>query len=236
VGERLSVEKASLGALLEADRGGGEWLVRFEGDDVDLALRRAGTVPLPPYIHSTRAPAERYQTIYADREGSVAAPTAGLHFSDELLHALEESGIGLDFVTLHVGQGTFRPVTAERVADHRMHAEWGEVPAGVAGRVNALRTSGRRLIAVGTTTVRLLESAAHAGRLSPFEGDTDRFIYPGYRFQVIDGLITNFHLPRSSLLMLVSAFAGRELILHAYETAIEKRYRFYSFGDAMLIL
>lgn len=204
--------------------------------DIGAEIHRVGMVPLPPYIQGTEAPAERYQTIYADREGSVAAPTAGLHFTESLMEGLRAADVDIQFVTLHVGLGTFRPVTAERVIEHHMHAEWGEVPASVARAVQEARDQGRRVVAVGTTSTRLLETAASKGRVDPFSGETAQFIYPGYRFRAIDALITNFHLPRSTLLMLVSALAGRDLILDAYAEAVRERYRFFSFGDAMLIL
>jgi S-adenosylmethionine:tRNA ribosyltransferase-isomerase len=236
-GDRLRCGDDGLRAEVVAPSGPGEWLVRFEGPaDVAAAIRAAGRLPLPPYIGATSAPPERYQTVYADRDGSVAAPTAGLHFTPELLARLSAAGVAMHYVTLHVGPGTFRPVTAERVEEHQMDAEWGEVPEAVAAAVSDTRACGGRVVAVGTTTTRLLESAWVSGRVQPFRGDTTRFIYPGYRFQAIDALITNFHLPRSTLLMLVSAFAGRERVLKAYGEAIARSYRFYSFGDAMLIL
>jgi S-adenosylmethionine:tRNA ribosyltransferase-isomerase len=199
------------------------------------AIHRAGVVPLPPYIHAPLADPERYQTIYARAEGSVAAPTAGLHFTPNLLERLHERDIALRHVTLHVGAGTFKPLQGEDPAVHTMHAEWAELDAATAADLNAARAQGRRLVAVGTTTVRVLETAARAGELRPFRGWTDVFIVPGHRFRAVDALITNFHLPRSTLLLLVSAFAGKELIARAYAAAIAQRYRFYSFGDAMLI-
>ncbi|MBV9280305.1 MAG: tRNA preQ1(34) S-adenosylmethionine ribosyltransferase-isomerase QueA [Chloroflexi bacterium] len=236
-GMRLSIAGSPLRAVLEERRGDGDWEVRFEGPgDIQSQLARAGTVPLPPYIRNSTAPLDRYQTVYADREGSIAAPTAGLHFAPSLLDRIRERGVRVEFVTLHVGPGTFKPVTAERVSDHHMHAEWGEVSGEVAEAIESARRAGGRVVAVGTTTTRLLESATRDGEVRAFEGETDRFIYPGYRFQAIDALVTNFHLPRSTLLMLVSAFAGRDFVLAAYREAIERGYRFYSFGDAMLIL
>jgi S-adenosylmethionine:tRNA ribosyltransferase-isomerase len=199
-------------------------------------LERIGQVPLPPYI--THAPdaldAERYQTVYAFRRGAVAAPTAGLHLSLEVLQRLRARGIGLVFVTLHVGAGTFAPVRAERVADHAMHAERYHVSEGAAQAVNAARAAGRRVLAVGTTSLRALESAARGGIVYAAKDETRLFITPGYRFQVVDRLVTNFHLPRSTLLMLVCAFAGTEAVRSAYRHAIERSYRFYSYGDAML--
>lgn len=236
-GMTLSIEGSAMAATLGQALGEGEWLARFDGGSgLHTELDRVGRLPFPPYIHNPAAPEDRYQTTYADRDGSVAAPTAGLHFTPELLESLRRQGVGVQFVTLHVGAGTFKPVTAETVEEHRMHAEWGAVPAEVAQAINEARRVGGRIIAVGTTTTRLLESSCRDGEQQPFEGDTDRFIYPGYRFRAIDGLITNFHLPRSTLLMLVSALAGREFILEAYQEAVREQYRFFSFGDAMLIL
>ncbi len=218
----------------------GSRTVRFQGvQDIRAVLPELGRTPLPPYIR--REPAaedrERYQTVYAAQEGAVAAPTAGLHFTDGLLRALRQNGVLTAFLTLHVGPGTFQPVRSERIDAHRMHAERYEVPQGTADLINSARPEGRRVIAVGTTTVRALETAAlQDGRVRPGEGSSELFITPGFRFQVIDGLVTNFHLPRSTLLMLVSAFAGRERVLKAYSAAVSERYRFYSYGDAMLVL
>lgn len=200
-------------------------------------LDRVGLVPLPPYIHDYDGDLERYQTVYARREGSVAAPTAGLHFTPELLEELSASGVQILKVSLNVGIGTFRPVEAEDIEDHVMHAEYYEIDGDTAAAVNAAKTEGRRVIACGTTSTRVLESAADGyGAVTATNGWTDAYFYPGYRYKIIDGLITNFHLPKSSLLMLVSALAGRERILAAYEHAIKEEYRFFSFGDAMLIL
>lgn len=200
-------------------------------------LRDLGHMPLPPYIERADEAAdhERYQTVYGEREGAVAAPTAGLHFTHELLHELDAAGIQRGTVTLHVGAGTFQPVRVDRVEDHPMHAEWVEVGAELVGQVAAARSRGGRVIAVGTTAVRSLEAAAASGALAPLCGDTDIFIYPGYRFRAVDAMVTNFHLPESTLLMLVSAFSGREAILRAYESAIAERYRFFSYGDAMFL-
>ncbi len=236
-GMTLNIDGSRLEAVLRAPEGDGRWSVTFQGEgDIATQLREAATLALPPYIRATTAPLDRYQTIYADREGSIAAPTAGLHFSPLMLDALRQRGIYLQFVTLHVGIGTFKPITAGRVQDHHMHPEWGEVDASTAAVVNDARAVGGRVFAVGTTTTRILESAFADGGLQPLSGETTRFMYPGYHFQAIDCLITNFHLPRSTLLMLVSAFAGRELILEAYREAVLRKYRFFSFGDAMLIL
>ena len=220
----------------------GSALLRFEGEEpVELLLDRAGTMPLPPYIASRRTPDEKdaadYQTMFAREEGAVAAPTAALHFTPQLMQALELAGIGHLTLTLHVGAGTFLPVKADDTADHRMHSEWGRIDAATAERLNAVRKSGGRVIAVGTTSLRLIETAAaEDGTIIPFEGDTAIFITPGYRFRAIDGLVTNFHLPRSTLFMLVSALMGRERMLAAYAHAIERGYRFYSYGDASLLL
>ncbi len=220
----------------------GSFLLTFAGDEpVELLLERAGRMPLPPYI-AGRRPAdardrEDYQTMFAREEGAVAAPTAALHFTPALMAALGEAGIGHETLTLHVGAGTFLPVKAEDTNDHVMHAEWGRIPAVTAARLNAARAAGGRIVAVGTTSLRLLESAADAaGRVRPFEGDTAIFITPGYAFRAIDGLITNFHLPRSTLFMLVSALMGVEAMRRAYAHAIAEGYRFYSYGDASLLL
>jgi len=220
----------------------GSALLHFDGDEpVELLLDRAGRMPLPPYIASKRPPDEAdradYQTMFARAEGAVAAPTAALHFTPRLLEALDERGIGRETLTLHVGAGTFLPVKAEDTSGHKMHAEWGRIGAATANRLNAVRASGGRLIAVGTTSLRLLESAAgDDGIVRPFEGDTAIFITPGYRFRAIDGLITNFHLPRSTLFMLVSALMGLDVMKGAYSHAIAASYRFYSYGDASLLL
>lgn len=234
-GERVTASVAD-----KADDGSA--LLHFHGDEpVELLLERAGRMPLPPYIASKRAAdaadAEDYQTMFARREGAVAAPTAALHFTPELLEALDARGVGREMLTLHVGAGTFLPVKSETVAEHKMHAEWGRIDAATADRLNAARAVGGRLIAVGTTSLRLLESAAgEDGRIAPFEGDTAIFITPGYRFKTVDGLITNFHLPRSTLFMLVSALMGLETMKRAYAHAIAEQYRFYSYGDASLLL
>jgi len=220
----------------------GSALLRFAGDEpVELLLERAGRMPLPPYIASKRATDEQdradYQTMFAREEGAVAAPTAALHFTPRLLDGLEERGVGRETLTLHVGAGTFLPVKADDTRGHVMHAEWGRIGAATADRLNAVRASGGRLIAVGTTSLRLLESAAgDDGIIRPFEGDTAIFITPGYRFKAIDGLVTNFHLPRSTLFMLVSALMGLDVMQSAYAHAIRESYRFYSYGDSSLLL
>jgi S-adenosylmethionine:tRNA ribosyltransferase-isomerase len=199
-------------------------------------LYETGHVPLPPYITTPEVNPEQYQTVYADRVGAVAAPTAGLHFTPELLHRLQARGIQQTFVTLHVGVGTFRPVEADDITAHEMHSEWAEVSPETVDLIHHTQAQGGRVIAVGTTVVRALEGASQAGPLQPFCGKTNLFIYPGYQWQVVEGLITNFHLPKSSLMMLVSALIGRERLLALYALAIAEQYRFYSFGDAMLIL
>jgi len=220
----------------------GSALLRFAGDEpVELLLERAGRMPLPPYIASKRATDEQdradYQTMFAREEGAVAAPTAALHFTPRLLDGLKERGVGRETLTLHVGAGTFLPVKADDTSRHVMHAEWGRIGAATADRLNAVRASGGRLIAVGTTSLRLLESAAgDDGIIRPFEGDTAIFITPGYRFKAIDGLVTNFHLPRSTLFMLVSALMGLDVMQSAYAHAIGHGYRFYSYGDSSLLL
>jgi S-adenosylmethionine:tRNA ribosyltransferase-isomerase len=212
-------------------------LYRLRVPDATAVLERCGHVPLPPYIDrpDEALDRERYQTVYAREPGAVAAPTAGLHFDAALLDALAARGVGRAFVTLHVGAGTFQPVRAEDVREHRMHAEYAVVSESVCSAVAAARARGGRVVAVGTTAVRSLESAARDGSLAPFAGDTRLFIYPGYRFKAIDAMITNFHLPESTLLMLVSAFAGREHTLTAYRHAVAGRYRFFSYGDAMFV-
>jgi S-adenosylmethionine:tRNA ribosyltransferase-isomerase len=220
----------------------GSALLHFHGDEpVEILLERAGRMPLPPYIASRRAvdeaDREDYQTIFAREEGAVAAPTAALHFTPRLLDSLDARGVGRETLTLHVGAGTFLPVKSERTDEHKMHSEWGRIDAATAQRLNTARRSGGRLISVGTTSLRLLESAADEdGTIRAFEGDTAIFITPGYRFRAIDGLITNFHLPRSTLFMLVSALMGLELMKAAYSHAIEAGYRFYSYGDASLLI
>lgn len=232
---RVGGGECSLEGTVVAITESGGRLIEFERP-IEPLLKEIGVVPLPPYIHQPVSDPERYQTVYARIEGSVAAPTAGLHFTPELMQRIEEKGAHFVFVTLHISLDTFRPVKEEKVEDHRMHSEYCELDEGAAQAINQARQEGRRIIAVGTTSVRVLETAATGEGVRPFRGWTDLFIYPGYRFKVVDAMITNFHLPRSTLIMLVSAFAGRDLILRAYEEAIRLRYRFYSFGDAMLIL
>ena len=232
----------SLEAEVETKGEAGEITLKFalSGPALDQAIATIGTVPLPPYIGGKRAQDAQdrkdYQTIYAEKDGAVAAPTAGLHFTPELMNSLDQAGIERAFVTLHVGAGTFLPVKADDTRDHKMHSEWGEVSQDLADHLNKARSQGRRVIAVGTTSLRLLESAALAtGTLQGFSGATDIFITPGFRFKAVDGLMTNFHLPRSTLFMLVSAFSGLETMQAAYAHAIQKQYRFYSYGDASLL-
>ena len=241
VGEAIQFGEGVAASVVEKSADGSA-LLHFHGEEpVEVLLERAGRMPLPPYIASRRpADAEDradYQTVFAREEGAVAAPTAALHFTERLLEALDERGVGRETLTLHVGAGTFLPVKAEDTLAHKMHAEWGRIDAATAERLNAVRASERRLIAVGTTSLRLLESAADdAGLIQPFEGDTAIFITPGYRFKAIDGLLTNFHLPKSTLFMLVSALMGLDVMKSAYAHAIEAGYRFYSYGDASLLL
>ncbi|UWQ20738.1 tRNA preQ1(34) S-adenosylmethionine ribosyltransferase-isomerase QueA [Jannaschia sp. W003] len=238
VGDRLVFD----GLEAEVLETGARLAVRFdaEGEALDRAIERAGAMPLPPYIASKRAPdaADRddYQSVWARHAGAVAAPTASLHFDEPLLEALRVRGVQFTEVTLHVGAGTFLPVTVGDVETHRMHAEWGEVRPEAAEAIAATKAAGGRVIPVGTTALRLVESAAADGAIAPFRGTTDIFIRPGYRFRVADGLITNFHLPQSTLLMLVSAMMGRERMLAAYAHAVREGYRFFSYGDASLLL
>ena len=224
------------GTVLETTDVGGR-IVAFECEgSFEAALDALGEMPLPPYIHEKLRDRDRYQTVYARQDGSAAAPTAGLHFTPELMTRIREKGVDIVPVLLHVGLGTFRPVKVENIEEHRMHSEYFEVTQEAADRVNAARARGGRIIAVGTTSVRTLESAAREGQLTAARGETDIFIRPGYRFQLVDALITNFHLPGSTLLMLVSALWDREPMLEAYKIAVEAEYRFFSFGDAMVIL
>ena len=233
---------AGVTALVSGKSEDGSALLNFAGDEpIELQLERAGRMPLPPYIAGRREADARdrddYQTMFAREQGAVAAPTAALHFTPRLMAGLADAGIGHETLTLHVGAGTFLPVKAEDTAAHVMHSEWGRITAAAADRLNAVRAAGGRIIPVGTTSLRLLESAAdESGRVHPFEGDTAIFITPGYCFRAVDGLVTNFHLPRSTLFMLVSALMGLEAMHAAYAHAIEGGYRFYSYGDASLLL
>jgi S-adenosylmethionine:tRNA ribosyltransferase-isomerase len=239
-GKQLQVEsiqpehKAPLAAI-EAVLGGAERLIRFD-QALEACFPDIGHTPLPPYIHARLKDPERYQTVYARASGSSAAPTAGLHFTLELMKRLQAMGIQFANVTLHVGLDTFAPVNEVDPLEHKIHSEWCQIRQECVDKIKQAKQAGGRVVAVGTTSVRTLESAARTGELKPFDGPTSLFILPGYKFQVVDAMVTNFHLPRSTLIMLVSAFAGRETVLHAYEEAKHARYRFYSFGDAMLIL
>ena len=237
VGAELSFGEGLLTAVVVGAKEDGNKLVRFRYQGIFLEiLEQLGKMPLPPYIKEELQDQERYQTVYSKVNGSAAAPTAGLHFTPELLAAIEAKGVRLAWVTLHVGLGTFRPVKAEEITDHHMHAEYCMLSAETAALLNAARAAGGRIVCVGTTSCRTIESfAAEDGSFTEKSGWTDIFIYPGYRFKAMDALITNFHLPESTLIMLVSAFAGREQVLNAYTIAVEERYRFFSFGDAMFI-
>ena len=246
-GAKLIFGDGELTATVAAETDEGNRLISFmTGQERRAAvldeqiLDRLGKMPLPPYIHEELQDSERYQTVYSRNTGSAAAPTAGLHFTNDLLEAISEKGVTLCFITLHVGLGTFRPVKADVIEEHKMHSEFFIIPNETALAVNNAKSRGRRVIAVGTTSCRALESCAAPnskfGDIRPYSGFTDIFIYPGYSFKCVDGLITNFHLPESTLIMLVSAFAGRENVLRAYGEAIRERYRFFSFGDAMLVV
>ena len=236
-GARVNFGNGELTAQVERELEDGKRLVRFHYQGIFLeVLERLGRMPLPPYIKAELQDNERYQTVYSRVTGSAAAPTAGLHFTPELLRQIQEMGVRVCYVTLHVGLGTFRPVKAEDIQDHEMHAEFCQISQETADIINQTRSAGGRVVCVGTTSCRTVESfAAEDGTMTARSGWTSIFIYPGYRFKVLDALITNFHLPESTLIMLVSALAGREHVLAAYREAVEKRYRFFSFGDAMLI-
>jgi len=235
VANKVKIEDGPEAEIVEI-LNGSERLIRFS-EPIEPYFPKVGNVPLPPYIHEKLSDPERYQTVYAHEPGSAAAPTAGLHFTPRLLDELQAKGLKIAYVTLHVGLDTFAPVTEDHPEEHKIHTEWCELPQGTADLINRTKQLGGRVIAVGTTSVRTLESAAtERDRVSSYVGPTSLFILPGYQFKVVDALITNFHLPRSTLLMLVSAFAGRARILNTYEVAKREGYRFYSFGDAMLIL
>jgi len=218
-------------------RDGSFFILQFPDPGVSAIANELGHMPLPPYIdrEDGKEDRERYQTIYASKEGAVAAPTSGLHFDDSLFATLEDKGVKKTELTLHIGAGTFQPVRVENIEDHEMHSEWLDVPEAACSAVEQCREGNGRVVAVGTTSVRSLESASAMGKLTPFQGDTNIFIYPGYEFKSVDAMVTNFHLPGSTLIMLVSAFAGSKNIRHAYEVAIQESYRFFSYGDAMLI-
>ena len=236
-GKQLVLENGITCEIIE-ELDGARRLVQFS-QPIEDELDQLGEMPLPPYIHQRLENQERYQTVYANESGSAAAPTAGLHFTPQLIEQLKEQGIGFSQVTLHVGLDTFAPVTEEDVSEHHIHTEWCRLDAETAGQINTVKQAGGRVVAVGTTSVRTLESAAREAlvgqAVAPIEGPTDLYILPGYQYEVVDAMVTNFHLPRSTLLMLVSAFVGRETVLNAYQIAVEQQYRFYSFGDAMLI-
>lgn len=236
-GQEIVFGNGELTATVQSVTEGGNRIVKFQYEGVFLeVLERLGKMPLPPYIKEELKDAERYQTVYSRELGSAAAPTAGLHFTMELLQEIEKMGVNICFVTLHVGLGTFRPVKAENIEEHEMHSEFCMIPADTAKTINETKRRGGRVIAVGTTSCRTLESFANEdGTIEETAAWTNIFIYPGYKFKCVDALITNFHLPESTLIMLVSALAGRENILHAYEVAVKEEYRFFSFGDAMLI-
>jgi S-adenosylmethionine:tRNA ribosyltransferase-isomerase len=225
--------------ILETDTETRGRIIQFHvdaDDSLETKINQLGHLPLPPYIHNSITEPEQYQTVFAQQPGAVAAPTAGLHFTPQLLEQLSAQGIQQAWITLHVGLGTFRPVEMDRITDHKMHAEWIEIPVATVAAIQQTQAQGGRIIAVGTTAARALEGAAQSGELRPYRGKTQIFIYPGYQWRVVDGLITNFHLPKSSLLMLVSALIGRQRLLALYQQAIDEQYRFYSFGDAMLIM
>jgi S-adenosylmethionine:tRNA ribosyltransferase-isomerase len=239
-GEQIHIEPGPLALELVARLPEGRWQVRplTDGSPVDL-LERFGRMPLPPYIRKGVAHGgdrTRYQTVFAREPGAVAAPTAGLHFTPRLFEQLRQRGVGWEFVTLHIGLGTFRPIDGEDYTQHPMHAEWGNLPEATAAAIRACNQRGGRVVAVGTTVVRILETAARLGPLSAWSGETDLFIHPPFDFRVVDGLVTNFHLPRTTLLLLAAAFASVEILREAYQVAVNESYRFYSYGDAMLIL
>ncbi len=239
-GEEIEIDPPPLRLRLVAKTSVGHWLAEPNDTSGPVALlAHHGQVPLPPYIRKGRAGAadrERYQTVYARQAGAVAAPTAGLHFTPQVFDTLRKRGIGVAYLTLHVGAGTFQPIQVADVTQHALHREWGELPETTAAAVAQCKARGGRVVAVGTTSVRVLETAASSGTVQPWSGETALFIYPGYTFRTVDALVTNFHLPRSSLLLLVSALAGIERIRQAYKVAVEEQYRFYSYGDAMLIV
>ena len=238
VGSHISFGDGRLKAIIKEELDHGGRIVEFSYEGIFLeVLESLGEMPLPPYIHEKLEDRDRYQTVYAKYEGSAAAPTAGLHFTEELFQKLEEKGVLVANVTLHVGLGTFRPVKVDDVSKHHMHTEFYQVTKEEADKINKAKQAGGRIVCVGTTSCRTIESAADEnGVLKPGQGDTDIFIYPGYSFKMMDVLITNFHLPESTLLMLVSALAGKEQVMRVYEEAVQERYRFFSFGDAMIIL
>lgn len=240
LGERIDFSHDLSAVLERVEDGQGILSFNLKGDDFDVALNAAGAMPLPPYIASKRPADVRdrddYQTVFAKNNGAVAAPTASLHFDAALLEALAARGVVFSYVTLHVGAGTFLPVKVDDITTHKMHAEWGQVSAAAADEINATKAHGKRVIPVGTTALRLIETAGRGGQIAAWQGDTDIFIYPGFDFQVADALMTNFHLPQSTLMMLVSALMGQAAIRRIYDHAVEERYRFFSYGDASLLI
>ncbi len=240
IGEEVVFSDSLSAELVDVAEGQGRLRFNLSGDDFDAALNAAGAMPLPPYIAAKRAAdaqdKEDYQTVWARHSGAVAAPTASLHFDQALLAALQAKGVQFTYVTLHVGAGTFLPVKVEDVTSHKMHAEWGRVSAEAAAEIAATKAAGGRVIPVGTTALRLIESAARSGHVQPWEGETDIFIYPGFVFHAADALMTNFHLPKSTLLMLISALMGQERVREIYDHAVNSRYRFFSYGDGSLLL
>jgi S-adenosylmethionine:tRNA ribosyltransferase-isomerase len=235
IGSQIYIQD-TLAKVLEKD--GGMYLLELQGDkNIYQIMQEFGHIPLPPYMkrEDEEFDAQRYQTVYAKDLGSVAAPTAGLHFSQELMQQIKDKGVGIEYITLHVGSGTFKPVQVDDVNNHKMHSEVISVPADVCQKIKQTKANGGRVIAIGTTSVRSLETAAQSGEIKPFQGETDIFLYPGKKFNVVDAMITNFHLPKSTLIMLVSAFADKEKIMCAYQHAIAEKYRFFSYGDAMFI-
>ncbi len=240
IGEEITFSPLLSARLTGVSDGQAYLQFNLSGDDFDAALEKAGAMPLPPYIAAKRPADEQdktdYQTIWARNSGAVAAPTASLHFDDDLMQALADRGVTFTHVTLHVGAGTFLPVKVEDVTTHKMHAEWGRVSAEAATEIKATKAAGNRVIPVGTTALRLIESAARSGQIQPWEGETDIFIYPGFKFHVTDALMTNFHLPKSTLLMLVSALAGQDRVKEIYDHAVAQKYRFFSYGDASLLI
>ncbi|HAU39632.1 MAG: S-adenosylmethionine-tRNA ribosyltransferase-isomerase, S-adenosylmethionine:tRNA ribosyltransferase-isomerase [Candidatus Peregrinibacteria bacterium GW2011_GWF2_43_17] len=236
IGTNIRFNKDLSGKVTKINKDGSRIIKFSSKKDFKKIIEKLGHTPLPPYIKGSKAKSSQYQTIYAKEDGSVAAPTAGLHFTKKVFSDLEKKGIATYFVTLHVGRGTFEPVKVDDIKDHKMHSEWFTIDNKTATALNNAKTSGKKILAVGTTTVRVLESCAKNGKLTSTSGETNIFIYPGYKWQFVDKMLTNFHLPKSTLLMLVSSFAGKTLIQKAYKTAIMKKYRFYSFGDVTLMV
>lgn len=235
IGIIINFNKNLTGKVIKINKDGSRMIKFSPKKDFNKTIEKLGKTPLPPYIKGSKAKFSQYQTIYAKEDGSVAAPTAGLHFTKKVFSDLRKKGIQTYFVTLHVGRGTFEPVKTDNIKDHKMHSEWFTINKKTAAALNKAKLSGKKIVAVGTTAVRVLESCAKNGKLTPKSGETNIFIYPGYKWRFVDKIITNFHLPKSTLIMLVSSFAGKTLVQKAYKTAIKRKYRFYSFGDVMLI-